>query len=291
MRLPEPEISFREIAPADLASVVGLLSRGFPRQKRATWSRALRHLDNHQQPGGLPKYGYLMERQGTAVGAILTIFSIVRSGDTVAVRCNPCSWYVEPPYRAFAGLLYAKALAHKDVTYLNVSAAPHTEPIIEALGFSRYCDGSFVAVPLLTVRSAATGIKVFDARRRSPEVGFDSGERDLLLQHGRHGCITVWCETPERAYPFVFRRRLARGFLPCVYLVYCGAIEDFVRFAAPIGRYLAARGCFFVVIGSNGPVSGLAGMFMPSILPRYFKGTQQPNLADAAFTEYGVLGT
>ena len=89
----------------------------------------------------------------------------------------------------------------------------------------------------------------------------------------------------------MFRRRLARGFLPCAYLVYGRAIEDLVRFAGPIGRYLAARGALFVVVGSNGPLPGLAGMFMPGILPRYFKGGRQPNLADAAFTEYGVLGT
>jgi len=289
MDLPEPDVSFREITRADIASVVGLLSRGFPRQNRDAWLRALQRLDNHQPPRGLPKYGYLMERHGVAVGLILTIFSVVRAGDVMTVRCNPCSWYVEPSYRAYAGLLFAKALAHKDVTYLNVSAAPHTEPIIEALGFSCYCNGSFVAIPLLNMRSGAAGVRVFGAEHL-PASRFDAYEQDLLLRHAGHDCISLCCETSERAYPFVFRRRLARGFLPCAYLVYCRAVDDFVRFAAPLGRYLAVRGSFFVIVGSNGPVPGLFGTFLPGILPRYFKGPQRPSLADAAYTEFGVLG-
>ena len=50
-------------------------------------------------------------------------------------RCNLSSWYVEPSFRAYAPLLVSQALRHKHVTYLNVSPAPHTLPIIEAQGF------------------------------------------------------------------------------------------------------------------------------------------------------------
>ena len=72
------------------------------------------------------------------------------------IRCNVSSWYVEPAFRTYATLLVSQALRHKNVTYLNVSAAPHTWPIIEAQGFSRYCDGIFVAAPMLRICSAAT---------------------------------------------------------------------------------------------------------------------------------------
>jgi hypothetical protein len=289
MDLPEPNISFREIADADIAPAVTLLARGFPRQGRETWLRALQHLGNHQSPRGLPKYGYLMECHGRAVGLILTIFATVRSGDTQIVRCNPCAWYVEKPYRAFAGLLFAKALMHEDVTYLDISPAPDVEPIIEALGFSRYCNGSFVAVPLFNILSGEAGVRILDARQQ-PSIKRDASDQDLLLAHADQDCISLWCETSDGAYPFVFRRRLARGFLPCAHLIYCRGVEDFVRFAGPLGRRLAMRGSFFVVIGSNGPVPGLVGTFLPGILPRYFKGPMQPGIGDIAFTEFGVLG-
>ena len=57
----------------------------------------------------------------------------------------------------------SQALRHKHVTYLNVSPAPHTLPIIEAQGFARYCDGVFVAVPMLNGLFGGGGVRVFGA--------------------------------------------------------------------------------------------------------------------------------
>jgi hypothetical protein len=286
MNLHAPEISFREIAEDDIASVVALLSRGFPSRKRASWPRALAQLIKHQQPPGLPKYGYVMERHGVAVGVILTIFSAVRAGAAFAIRCNPCACYVDPAFRAYAGLLFARALAHEDVTYLNVSAAPHTARMIETLGFSRYCNGTFIAIPLLSMMRGDGGVKVFGAHRRLP-AGVDPFEKQLLVHHAEHDCVSLWCETSGQTYPFVFRKQ---GFMPCAQLIYCRAVEDFVRFAAPIGRFLALRGSLVVIVGANGPIPGLVGTFRSGILPRYFKGPQRPDLADVAYTEMGVLG-
>ncbi len=289
MSVHEPEITFREILAADIAPVVTLLARGFPGRKREFWLRALRHLGTHQQPPGFPKYGYVMEQHGVAVGVVLTIFSAVRARDTPGVRCNPCAWYVDPPFRAYAGLLFAKTLAHKNVTYLNVPPAPHTERMIEALGFLRYSNGIFIAIPLLTMTSGEGGVKVFGALRR-PAVDFDPFEQELLAHHAAHDCMSLWCEASERAYGFVFRRRLTKGFIPSAQLIYCRAVEDFVRFAAPIGRFLALRGILFVTVGANGPIPGLVGRFRSDFLPRYFKGPQRPSLADIAYTEFAVLG-
>ena len=285
----EMEITFREILAADIVSVATLLSRGFPNHELDFWLRALGHLSTHQQPPGFPKYGYVMEQHGVAVGVVLTIFSAVRVGDTFAVRCNPCAWYVDPPFRAYAGLLFARALAHKNVTYLNVSPAPHTEQTIEALGFERYCNGMFIAIPLLRMTSGEGGVKVLGALRR-PSVDFDPFEQELLAHHAEHDCMSLWCEASERAYAFVFHRRLAKGFIPCAQLIYCRAIEDFVRFGAPIGRFLALRGILFVTVGANGPIPGIVGRFCSGVLPRYFKGPQRPSLADIAYTEFGILG-
>jgi hypothetical protein len=289
MSVHESEIKFREIADADMASIVALLSRGFPNPRPGLWLHAVAQLIKHEQPPGLPKYGYVMERHDVVVGVILTIFSRVRTGNAFAVRCNPCAWYVDPPFRAYAGLLFAKALAHENVTYLNVSAAPHTERMIEALGFSRYCNGTFIAIPLLSGLSRQAGVKVFGAHRRLP-FDVDPFEKDLLVHHAEHGCISLWCQASGRAYPFVFRRRVVKGVIPCAQMIYCRGLEDFVRFAVPVGRYLALRATFLVAVGSNGPVPGLLGTFRSGVLPRYFKGPQRPSLADVAYTEFGVMG-
>jgi hypothetical protein len=237
----------------------------------------------------MPKYGYLLESGDEPVGALLVICSAIGDGDKRAVRCNLSSWYVEPAYRTHASLLVTQALGHKDVTYTNVSAAPHTWPIIEAQGFSRYCDGIFVAVPMLKDLFGRRGVCVRDGRE-SPAAPFDPTERDILRHHAEQRCITLWCETAERAYPFVFRPRIVKRAMPCAQLIYCSDVGDFVRFAGPIGRTLARRGKPLVIIDSNGAIPGLLGTFRRGSMAKYFKGPQRPRLGDLAYTEYVVLG-
>ncbi len=284
-----PGLRCRQIGEADIAAVAALLARGFPSRNRQFWLRAFAHLTRREPPPGLPKYGYLMESGGVPIGAILLICSTMRAGDAVATRCNLSSWCVEPDFRAYAALLVSQALRHKDVTYLNVSPAPNTWPIIEAQGFSRYCDGIFIAVPMLNGPFGGARVKVFDAQRQ-PAVGFDPIEQEMLRQHAAHGCISLWCATSERAYPFVFRPRLVKAVIPCAQMIYCRDMADFARFAGPIGRYLALRGRPLVIVDANAPIAGLVGTYRRGSMPKYFKGPLRPRLGDLAYTEYALLG-
>jgi hypothetical protein len=288
MNLDESEIEFREITDGDIPAVAGLLSRGFPKRKSGFWTGALEHLRRHQPPTGYPRLGYLIEQHGVTVGVVLTIYANIRSGGVLTTRCNPCAWYVEEPFRAYAGLLLARVMSRRNVTYLNVSPAPHTRQTIEALGFSRYCAGKFMAIPLLNRRSGREEVKVFTASHR-PTRGFDRFEQELLAEHAGCGCISLWCETEDRAYPFVFRPRRIKGFIPAAQLLYCRAIEEFVQFARPIGRFLARRGRFVVILDADSPIPGLTGLFRTDT-PKYFRGPQPPRLGDLAYTEFAVLG-
>jgi hypothetical protein len=284
-----PEIRCRQIEQGDVAAVAELLIRGFPNRSRQFWLHALDRLKAHQPPLGLPKYGYLLESGSKVVGAILQIFSTISHSGQITTRCNLSSWYVDPAFRAYATLLVSHALSHRDVTYLNVSAAPHTWPIIEAQGFSRYSEGIFICMPALSRAAAGDTATVFDARHQ-PAVAFDHFEQEVLEQHAEHGCISLWCETREQAFPFVFRPRMVKHVIPCAQLIYCRDIADFARFAGPIGRYLALRGRSLVVVDANGPIPGLVGIFRRGSKPKYFKGPQRPRLGDLAYTEYAILG-
>ncbi|MGC1447903.1 MAG: acyl-CoA acyltransferase [Xanthobacteraceae bacterium] len=281
------DIRCRQIDESDADAVADLLTRGFPSRGSQFWRHALDQLTRREPPDGLPKYGYLLETKGRPVGVILLICSAMPAGETFAPRCNLSSWYVDPAFRAYAPMLVSQALRHKEVTYTNVSAAPHTWPIIEAQGFSRYSNGIFISLPALTF--GGEKVEVYDARRR-PAVGFDPFEQETLTQHAAHGCISLWCATAERAYPFVFRPRLVKGFVPCAQLIYCRDIADFGRFAGPIGRYLALRGRPVVIVDANEPIPGLVGVFRRGSKPKYFKGPQRPRLGDLAYTEYAILG-
>ena len=206
---PASGLRCRQINQGDMDAVATLLAQGFPAHDRRFWLNALARLTRHESPPGLPKYGYVLESQGAVVGAILVICSTIPANDTVVTRCNLSSWYVEPRFRAYAPLLVSQALRHKNVTYTNVSPAPHTRPIIEAQGFSCYSEGIFVAIPALQGPIGDRAIEVFEARRR-PQVDFDPFDQKILQQHAANGCISLWCATSEKAYPFVFRPRLVK---------------------------------------------------------------------------------
>jgi hypothetical protein len=284
-----PHLRCRQIEESDIEAVASLLAQGFPTRDRPFWLNAFGQLRRHATPPGLPKYGYLLESGGRVVGVVLLICSLIRAGEKDVPRCNLSSWYVDPAFRAYAPMLVSQALRHKDITFVNVSPARHTWPILEAQGFSRFCDGIFIAAPMLSGLFGGPKVKVFDGAREPP-VSFDPCDQDMLLQHAAHGCVSLWCATAERAYPFVFRRRFVRGILPYAQLIYCSDVADFVRFAGPIGRLLARRGLVFVMIDASAPIPGLVGWYSGSNMPKYFKGPQRPRLGDLAYTENAVMG-
>jgi hypothetical protein len=149
---PPSQVRARQIKPHDRDAVAALLRRGFGlRRTLAFWHRVLDRLGRHRAPEGMPQFGYLLDSDSRAVGAILAIFSVPCTGaDPDAVRCSLSSWYVEPAFRSYASLLASQALKHRDATYLNISPAANTVPTLGALGYARYSDGVFVACPALT---------------------------------------------------------------------------------------------------------------------------------------------
>jgi hypothetical protein len=282
-----PRVSWRQIEEADLAGVVGLLTRGFPIRNLAYWQRAFARLRAHRGRPDIPQFGYLLECGGAPVGVVLTIASVRPAGDKPAVLCNLSSWYVEPAFRAYAPLLISAALRHRDVTFVNVSPAPHTIPIVEVQGFRRYSDGQFAAIPALA--PAPEGIVRLQEGDQAPGAPCDPAEIELMRAHRGYGCITLWAITPERAFPFVFLPRRVSGVIPCAELIYCPSLAAFIRFARPIGRALLRGGRAFVLIDAPGPIAGLRGHFFAGKRPKYYRG-MPPRIGDLAYTEIPMFG-
>jgi hypothetical protein len=280
----------REIGEHDVGSVVDLLTSGFASRDRSYWARAVDRLSRHATPAGLPKLGYLLEHDGAPVGVILLIFSTIASRSGPTLRCNVSSWYVKPAFRAYGSMLVFRAMRRKDVTYVNVSPAPHTRPTIEAQGLVRYCNGQQLTLPLLKRGSPHLGIVPIDRARR-PEDPALTGEFDMLRAHAALGCICLWCTSEDDIYPFIFLpRRIAGGLVPVLQLIYCRDIQDFSRFAGPVGRYLAIRGRPLVLLDAPGPIPGLVGKYVEGSGPKYFKGPDKPRPGDLAFTEGVFFG-
>jgi hypothetical protein len=281
------KIRVREITETDIDGVKDLLARGFPRRSRDFWIKVFGRLTQHPTPAGLPKFGYLLESGDAPVGAILLIFSEMRNGARSAIRCNVSSWYVEPRFRSYASFLAAKATSHKDVTYLNITPAPHTRPIAQAHGYSQYTTGVFVAAPALDIFSREARVRLFDLPH---DVDVEPFERDLLLEHADYGCISLLVETSGGPYPFVFRPCALKSISGFAQLIYCRDIVDFVRCAGPLGRFLALRGKPLVIVDANGPIPGLVGKYFAGRMPHFFRGPDRPRLGDLAYTEVAMFG-
>lgn len=284
------KIKSRQIRDADVPQVVDLLTRGFAADRaREFWENIFDCLRKRSAPAEFPRYGFLIESDDKIVGVLLMIFSTIWDGETPKTRCNVSSWYVEKEFRGYAQTLVSQVLKYKKVTVFNVSASRHTYAMAEIRGFKRSSDGMFVSIPVLSRAPVAGPVRVLDAHIL-PDVPFDPHDRALLIDHAEYGCTSLWCVTRERAYPFVFRPRYLKKFVPAAQLVYCRNLDQFVRFARPIGLHLARNRQFLVMLDSGGPVSGLIGKYFPERSPKFFHGPDQPRLGDLAYTEASMFG-
>ncbi len=278
----------REIRTTDIDRLTDLLTRGFRGPRRYDWVCTFNRLSEHPTPLGFPKYGYLLECEDRLVGVILQIYSAISHNGGMSIRCNDSSWYVEPAFRTYASLLISHGHKNEQVTYFNVTPGSHTWSNLEARGFVRYSSGSFAVFPLLSSGSnVARVIQVTASECREKDLG--PAENELLVAHARYGCISVTCSLGNRTYPFVFAPRKKYGIIPYVDLIYCRDLADFGRLAKPLGRFLARRGFFPVIVDANDKIRDLVGVYFPQRRPKYFKGPEQPRLGDLAYSEVAIF--
>jgi hypothetical protein len=288
-----PKLRCREISEADLDAVVELLTRGFVGRSRDYWMQGLRRQAFREAPDGYPRFGYMLDNDGRAIGVLLLLYSSRSDGGDVAIQCNLSSWYVDPAFRGYASLLTKIAQRHKEVTYLNISPATWTWPIIEAQGFTSYCSGLFFSIPALSGVTPGMIVETISPATRAIE-GLSDTEVELLTRHARYGCLSLVCRAPTSGpLPFILLpMRIRRGWIapPAMQLIYCRDIADYVQCAGAIGRALIRHGKISVLVDANGPVAGLTGIFSKARGRKYFKGPHRPRLADLTDTELVLYG-
>jgi len=285
-------IRCREIGEADLDAIADFLTRGFVWRPRDYWMGGLRRQAVREVPQGYPRFGYTLDHKGSPVGVLLLMYAARTIDGEIAIRCNLSSWYVEPAFRNYAPMLTSVAQRHKHVTYLNISPATWTWPIIEAQGFSAYCNGLFVSIPRLSRAAKGMTVETVAPGARAIE-GLPASEVELLARHAGYGCLSLLCRSAAGASPFILQpMRIRRGLiaLPAMQLIYCRDISDYVACAGALGRFLLARGKIPVVLDANGPVAGLTGLYTQSRGRKYFKGPHRPRLGDLTDTELVLYG-
>jgi len=280
----------RQINEDDIPELINLIINGFdPTHSREFWNHFFSCLGRRSAPAAFPRYGYVLVHDSRLVGVVILIYSTIWNDGVAKIRCNGSTAYTDPDFRCYAPLLYLRPHKDKNVTTLNITAIPHTHKMIEALGYKKYNSGLFATIPLLSRSPKEASVRIVDAHVE-PDAIFDTRERELLLEHAEFGCTSIWCIADGRAYPFVFRPRKVKTFLPAVQLVYCRDINDFARFAKPIGLYFAKRFCFIALLHYQNPIPGLFGAYYGKKAPLYFRGPDPPRLGDLAYTETSMFG-
>jgi|SRR5579872_2427189 len=283
---------FREIEASDLDAVADLLTRGFVHRSRDYWMRGLRRQRDRSLPGDAPRYGYMMEHEGKPVGCLLLIYSTKLIDGQAATCCNVSSWYVDPAFRNYAALFASMTQKHKDVTYLNVTPARPTWPILEAQGFKAYCRGLVFSIPVLSRGGRKMLVETITAETLSI-AGLPDEELARLKRHAGYGCLSLVCRTVDEIIPFIFfplRKRRGIIPLPALVLGYCQSLDDYVRCAGALGCFLLRRGKPIVILDANDVLPGLTGIYSEARGRKYFKGPHCPRLGDLADTELAIYG-
>jgi hypothetical protein len=287
------KVRCREISETDIESVADLLTRGFAWRSREYWMQGLRRQATREVPNGYPRFGYMLDYDGMAVGVLLLLYASRFNGSEAAIHRNLSSWYVDPELRNYASLLTKIAQRHKEVTYLNISPAKWTWPIIETQGFNSYCNGLFFSIPVLSRVTSGITIETISSATRVIE-GLSKAEVELLTRHERYGCVSLVCRTASGStFPFILLpMRLRRGWIapPAMQLIYCRNIAEYIQCAGAIGRAIIRHGKISVILPSNGRVPGLTGIYSSARGRKYFKGPHPPRLADLTDTELALYG-
>jgi hypothetical protein len=286
-------IRCREIKIADLDTVADLLTRGFARRSRDYWMNGLRRMSVREVPEGFPRFGYMLDHEGTPVGVLLLIYTARDDGGGTSIRCNLSSWYVEPAYRSYAPMLTNVAQRHKNVTYVNISPGHWTWQTIEAQGFRTYCSGLFFSFPALSRSAKGMRVEVIQQDAQTVD-GLSEADVALLARHAACGCLSLVCRAADgRGYPFILilqPMRIRRIALLAMRLIYCPDVADYVVCAGAIGRFLLRRGRILVALDANGRVKDLVGFYRERGGRKYFKGPHCPRLADLSDTELVIYG-
>jgi len=284
------EARCRPIEDADLDAVVDCLQRNFHDRSREYWSKGLAAMASRPRLPDFPCWGYLLEAESAVVGVLLQIGSLREDAGGHSLRSNLSSWCVDEAYRGFAFVLHRRSVSRVDATYVNISAAPHTRKMIEALGFKRYAAGLMLFAPLLS--RGAPGARIVEYAAETAEAAMlKPEERRLLADHAAFGCRALIGVRGGVATPIVLQwRNVWRALVPSAHVLYCPSEDELAPFARALGVYCARHGRFVVVVDAAGPVAGLVGKFLPGREPRYFKGPSKPAPCDLAYTELAILG-
>lgn len=282
-------MKIRLIGKDDCEEVIALLCEGFPRRDRAYWARAFHHLDQRPEVSGFPKYGYLIEDQGSVQGVLLILTADLGMGFAGGLRSNMSSWYVREPWRKYATFMLRAGMKAQGGCYTDLSPAPQVVQINAALGFKPYTGGSI----LLDARSALRGggkASFWDgATETEGSERLATALKAVARRHIGYGCTALLVSGPTGPHLALYRIKKLKRVIPAARFVY-GDPALLVGSAGAVMRALLRRGVPLAQIDAPLGVSGRDVRLMPTRDLRYATGSAPPLAGDLLESEIAVFG-
>ncbi|WP_206075213.1 hypothetical protein [Mesorhizobium tamadayense] len=120
-----PGVGCRPFDEEDWEGVADCLHRGFPERSHGYWIEALTRLSQRPAVADFPRYGFVLEKSGRVVGAVLTLYARHSGLEGDEIRCNLSSWSVDAEFRPYASRNDRDGHhARRDVVYTNISPSP-----------------------------------------------------------------------------------------------------------------------------------------------------------------------
>jgi len=166
-----PKVNARPATAEDKENIVKLLEGfypGIPNHWRKLFAPRSWKIE-----GDFP--GFLLEDEEKVVGFLGTIFYEYESPTGIQKICNLTTWYVDPNYRRYAMALFAGVMKIPNISWTNLSPAPHILNFLIRIGFSILEDTQtfFFPIPKLLHRKKNVVLKI----------NISEKELDLNLRH------------------------------------------------------------------------------------------------------------
>ena len=278
----------RPIEPTDIGTAAALVERGFAKPPMSTWPEFLNRLVNLEDRQLAGPIGYLLRKDNSDVGIILTLRSRRHQdcGATADV-VNLSSWYIDEPHRWYAPMMLKKILRDKSAVFTDLTASEEVRKMLPALKFQTWTEGVLTtSLPQTIARFRRdASISSFD---RLDADQLDAAQQAILHDHQTLGCISCVLSVNGTDHPLIFKTRYRRG-IPHAYLIYARDRAVVMSALGNICLHLLGHGHFLVAMDCNENECVGAGLFRRTAWHKYFAGPGNPQGIDYAYSELVYL--
>ena len=157
-------VQIRKATPHDEVNIIELLKKFYPATEY--WRRIFL-----PRPWKIENDfpGYVVTTEDNIVGFLGTLFSEQQTSQGTATLGNLTSWYIEPEYRQHSMALFFEAMKLPNVTWTNLTSAPHVYAWLSRAGFKTLEDKRTYILP----------IPAFSRQKQAIQLKIDIEESDL----------------------------------------------------------------------------------------------------------------